>query len=176
MLALDDANWSSLEHAYGPATDTPNLLRALAAGDASREVREALFSSLWHQGSVYTASYAAVPHIVDALPRIPLVDRLRLLVLATGIAAASYGSSSPPVPEDVKADLEAALGRARPIVVEMLFARLWEDFELRYLLGGIAIVSGRSSFGLALYDLDAAACRRCGADIDVMDQLGARKQ
>lgn len=69
MLPLDDPLWSELQHAYGRATDIPELLRALAAspGPCSSYRDEpwfSLWSSLCHQGDVYTASYAAVPHIV----------------------------------------------------------------------------------------------------------------
>ena len=54
-----------LSHAYGSAEDVPGLLCAIACGEAeatSKAVR-ALFGSIWHQGSVYTATEYAVPFL-----------------------------------------------------------------------------------------------------------------
>jgi hypothetical protein len=70
MLELDNPEWSDLDHAYGPATDIPDLLRELRdfppAAENTAEPYFSLWSSLCHQGSVYMASFAAVPHIVEA--------------------------------------------------------------------------------------------------------------
>ena len=70
MLELDDPDWSELDHAYGPAADIPDLLRRLrdfpAHADYTAEPYFSLWNSLCHQASIYTASFAAVPHIVEA--------------------------------------------------------------------------------------------------------------
>ena len=70
MLALDDDRWATLTHAYGSAKDTPDLLKVLALSPGPNpstlsEPWESLWSSLCHQGDAYTASYAALPHIVE---------------------------------------------------------------------------------------------------------------
>ena len=61
-------NWAGLTHAYGNAADIPELLelarRAPAGGSYTDEPWYSLWSSLCHQGDVYTASYAAVPELV----------------------------------------------------------------------------------------------------------------
>jgi hypothetical protein len=69
MLSLEDDDWSRLEHAYGPASDIPDLIRQLERETAPRagydtEPWYSLWSSLCHQGDAYTASYAAVSHII----------------------------------------------------------------------------------------------------------------
>jgi len=69
MLALGADDWKLLEHAYGPAEDIPRLLEQLAEDPRPKSHYEeepwfTLWSSLCHQGDVYTASYAAVPHLV----------------------------------------------------------------------------------------------------------------
>jgi hypothetical protein len=60
---LDDMRWQESMHAYGPAADVPNDLRRLASSD--RAVREQalwqLGGSIYHQGSVYSATALAVP-------------------------------------------------------------------------------------------------------------------
>ncbi len=56
-------NWSELEDAYGAATEVPNQLAALAS--TSEEERNLAYkfcySNLFHQGSRYSASVAAIP-------------------------------------------------------------------------------------------------------------------
>ncbi|WP_211371792.1 hypothetical protein [Marilutibacter maris] len=70
MLNLDSPRWSELQHAYGSAADIPGRLRELrdmpeAKGDS--EPWFGLWSALAHQGDVFPASFAALPHVVDAL-------------------------------------------------------------------------------------------------------------
>lgn len=52
-------DWSQLSHAYGTAEDIPGLLDRLEP-DPRSPVWNDLWSSLCHQGTVYTASYAAL--------------------------------------------------------------------------------------------------------------------
>lgn len=63
---LDDIPWSTLEHAYGTAEDTPQRLRALAEGDdaARADARYWLGASIHHQGTIYPATPPAVPFLV----------------------------------------------------------------------------------------------------------------
>ena len=92
MLPLDSPRWSRLKHAYGCAAadtsaptgwsaadgfhgyqDIPNVpacLRRLEAVPTRLpsddwEPWDTLVSSLCHQGTIYSASFAAVPHLID---------------------------------------------------------------------------------------------------------------
>ena len=68
LLKLESPRWSSLRHAFGSAEDIPSLIRALNADpktDASTCAWEQLWTRVHHQGSVYDASYATVPHLVQ---------------------------------------------------------------------------------------------------------------
>ncbi|MFG2844591.1 hypothetical protein ACGF12_15675 [Kitasatospora sp. NPDC048296] len=64
LADLDAHPWASVSHAYGPAEDLPDLLRALAegGGDAEEAISE-LYSCILHQGTVYAASADAVPYL-----------------------------------------------------------------------------------------------------------------
>ncbi|MER5435310.1 hypothetical protein [Streptomyces sp. NPDC002588] len=65
-------DWSKLSHAYGPADDIPGLFARLDGGPGDKEVWHELWSSLCHQGSVYSASFAALPVLTDiAVGRAP---------------------------------------------------------------------------------------------------------
>ena len=74
MLSLDSPRWAQLEHAYGAASDIPARLLQLASVPSSANNAEpwfSLWSALAHQGAVYSASFAAVPHVVAALASAP---------------------------------------------------------------------------------------------------------
>lgn len=53
--------WNTRTHAFGEATNVPSLLRAVADGDDAA-ISE-LFNTIWHQGTVYDATAAAVPFL-----------------------------------------------------------------------------------------------------------------
>ncbi|WP_139202927.1 hypothetical protein [Pseudoxanthomonas sp. GM95] len=75
MLSLDDPAWSDLQDAYGSAEAIPLLLAQLKTfpdkSHAESEPWFSLWSALCHQGDVYQASFAAVPHIVATLASAP---------------------------------------------------------------------------------------------------------
>jgi hypothetical protein len=64
---LDQVDWARFDHAYGPATDVPELLRELAGDGEASHAFDRLFTSLNHQGSVYSATSAAIPFVIQIL-------------------------------------------------------------------------------------------------------------
>lgn len=104
VAALDIVPWSHLSHAYGSASDAPALLYAATVGDA--ETRKAAWWELWgnvhHQGTVYSASAAAVPLIgaiaeSDEHPdRVQALSFLRSLALGDGEHAQEVRSAVQP--------------------------------------------------------------------------------
>ncbi|WP_405443657.1 hypothetical protein [Streptomyces niveus] len=109
---IDDIDWSALTHAYGPADDIPDLLRAAGSPDAARRdpALDELISSLCHQGSIYPATAAAVPFIARLALEGP-GDRLRLMWLLHGAAEGS-GPEYQEVRRAVAVALPALLGLA----------------------------------------------------------------
>ncbi|MBN8746589.1 MAG: hypothetical protein J0I65_03680 [Variovorax sp.] len=74
-MSLTSERWSELQHAYGNAADTPVLLaqlNSLPSSEGDAEPWFSLWSTLAHQGDVYSASFAAVPHVVVALAIAPV--------------------------------------------------------------------------------------------------------
>ena len=109
MLPLDDEHWSELTHAYGEASDIPPQLARLKAdpGRADETFRQLdLWGALDHQNSVFTATFAAVPHLVDAAKRLPPEKRppqsLPSPVACTGVPSPSVNAELhrrlPPMP------------------------------------------------------------------------------
>lgn len=112
---LDEINWRDLSHAYGPADDVPELLRALAEGNCSAEDAVGEFwGNIWHQGTVYEASAYAVPFLLELVQEEKIADREWLLMLLDSLASgSSYLDVHEAMPE--QADREFQAGREQEI-------------------------------------------------------------
>ncbi len=114
MLALDSPFWSELRHAYGVASDIPALLSQLTSypNEASYQDEPwfTLWSSLCHQGDIYSASFAAVPHIVETLTADPSRASMSFFLLPASIEVAR-ASSKIVVPTSLANSYFAALAK-----------------------------------------------------------------
>src|SRR4029434_3911202 len=118
MLELDSPRWSELRHAYGAASDIPDLLRqldTLPAGDGTREPWFSLWSSLAHQGDVYSASFAAVPYVVKALQSAPACADFTYFQLPAWVEICRT-KNSVAVPEDLAPAYFGALSQLPTLV------------------------------------------------------------
>lgn len=90
---LDAVDWANLRHAYGPAVDVPEYLRALLLEDTAQRMEAIadLFSTIWHQGTVYQATAYAVPFLLELAASKPVADRLHILDLLRVIADGKSG-------------------------------------------------------------------------------------
>ncbi|WP_326737688.1 hypothetical protein [Streptomyces sp. NBC_01022] len=79
-------DWSRLSHAYGSAEDIPALLDRIASDPASEHWSD-LWSALCHQGSVYSASFAALPWLADVAGTDDREQAVSALTLAGAIMA-----------------------------------------------------------------------------------------
>jgi hypothetical protein len=85
---LDKVNWSELGHAYGWATNVPDLIRGLIS--AKKEVRQKarfdLSSHIIHQGTPYSSTAYAIPFLVELLDEPEIPDREEIASLLAFIA------------------------------------------------------------------------------------------
>jgi len=91
LAGIHNVDWHTLQHAYGPADDVPDLLHQLLSSDEDvrTEALQELFSNIWHQGTVYEASAYAVPFLLRMLADARSPDRLAILFLLTCLATGS---------------------------------------------------------------------------------------
>ena len=96
MTASQSVDWKQLRHAYGSAGDIPALLKQIehfpAEENWQTEPWFSLWSALYHQGDIYSASIAAVPQIVSTLSQKPNRASLSFYLLPTSIAIADQCS------------------------------------------------------------------------------------
>ena len=154
MLSLESPEWSNLEDAYGEASDIPGLLRQLEGFPSDRGQDEpwfSLWSALAHQGDVYSASFAAVPHVV------------RVLALAPERASGSFFQfpawveicrrrKNVPVPDALSAAYAEAIERL-PHLVCAVAAQPWDKNFLHCVLAAMAISKGSLELAEAVLEL-----------------------
>ncbi len=99
LEGLDAIDWDRLSHAYGPARDVPLDLRRLASCDPNARKRALweLSGNIYHQGSVDTATAAAVPFLVQIATHPSLPERREILELLDAIADSAVAD-----PEQIK--------------------------------------------------------------------------
>jgi hypothetical protein len=155
MLNLDDPRWAELNHAYGPASDIPALLRQLESFPASNGKEEpwfSLWSSLAHQGDVYSASFAAVPHVVRTISMNPLMADWDFFKFPAWVEICRQRHSLD-VPVDLASDYFEALS-SLPSLVAAAAARKWDAAFLSCALAAVAAAKGYGSVAEAALELD----------------------
>jgi hypothetical protein len=142
MIALDSPTWDQLRHCYGPASDIPNLLRQLAANPQPMKGDddgpwESLWSALCHQGDVYPASYAAVPHIVQIALDAKGPVHFSFFLLPACVEVARKRKRGPDIPQELEWDYFAALRK----MIECAARHAAGDWDISMLLSVLAAIA-----------------------------------
>src|SRR5258708_35879555 len=154
MLSLDDPRWAELKHAYGSASDIPALLRqleCLPSSDGRDEPWFSLWSALAHQGDVYSASFAAVPHVVKALASAPSKADHSYFQFPAWVEICR-AKNDVEVPEDLRSSYFEALAQL-PSLVAAASSRPWEPSLLLCALAAVAPAKGRAVVAEAVLEL-----------------------
>ncbi|MGA5496597.1 HEAT repeat domain-containing protein [Streptomyces cinereoruber] len=87
LTGIEEVDWASLGHAYGPADDVPELLRGLASADpAEREAAlDGMYGAVHHQGDVYDSTLACIPFLLELVADPGVRDRGCIVELLTSI-------------------------------------------------------------------------------------------
>jgi len=92
LETLDQTDWSALDDAYGPSVATPGRIRDLASSNKSKRDKalDELSYTIYHQGTIYPASVAAIPFLLEIAASSEVADRAPTLQI---LQALSTGSS-----------------------------------------------------------------------------------
>jgi len=156
MLPLDAELWTTLRHAYGTAEDIPLLLRQLRLFPPSRPDAEpwhSLWSALCHQGDVYSASFAAVPHIVDIGETAPSRVGFDLFLLPAAIDVARVAKSVT-IPPALQPAYSHALSKLPALACAVIQPKCDGDL-CQSALAACAVAAGRTDLARLLIDLDS---------------------
>jgi hypothetical protein len=155
-LPLDSPRWGELTHAYGNATDVPELLRQLEEFPPSPAYDSEPWFSLWsalaHQGDVYSASFAAVPHVVKVLASDPERADANYFHFPAWVEVcrAKAGAKVPP---DLVPAYREALDRLPALVARAFERQQWDDDLLLPALAAIAASKGAVDVAEATLEL-----------------------
>jgi hypothetical protein len=157
MLSLDDKRWSSLKHAYGEASNIPALLRQLKEFPPYKDYESEPYFSLWsalcHQGDVYTASYAAVPHLVAMLREAPSRAHWSAVLLVCAIEIARANNSGPKIGKEFEPDYLNALA-ALPQAIAAMSVQRWDEPGTRACAAALAAAKGHPALAEAILELE----------------------
>ncbi|TRV76103.1 PBS lyase [Streptomyces sp. 130] len=94
FAGIEEVDWASMKHAYGPADDVPALLRGLASADPAERERalDGMYGAVHHQGDVYPCTLACIPFLFELVADPWVPDRGDLIELLTSIGGIDLGS------------------------------------------------------------------------------------
>jgi hypothetical protein len=158
-------DWASLHHAYGAAADVAALLDRLSP-DPTDNVWGDLWSRICHQGSVYSASFAALPLLADAAARWQPKQRTQPLALA-GCILSSKDSRN--LVEIFFRENHSVVRRFQELCQESLAVRGLPKEDFIYLLQAARSFDGDEFWGGKLDQLASGEfpgiCPHCGVDL-----------
>ncbi|MBD8900194.1 hypothetical protein [Rhodanobacter sp. DHG33] len=161
MLDLDSPRWGGLVHAYGNASDIPELLRQLSTlppCDLEKEPWATLWSALAHQGDVYSASFAAVPHVVAALATDPLKADSTYFQFPAWVECCR-ARNNVVMPDDLVMPYRRALSRLPQLIADAS-RRPWDEEFMQCALAALAAAKGAAVVAEAAMELDAATAKQ----------------
>ncbi|MRH01863.1 hypothetical protein GIY21_16320 [Xanthomonas sontii] len=154
MLILESPRWSELQHAYGSAHDILALLGQLQTLPSSVDGSEpwfTLWSTLAHQGDVYSASFAAVPHVVHALACAPDKADHGYFQFPAWVEICRAKRQTE-IPEDLRAAYVHSLAQL-PSLVAAAPSRAWDPEFLACALAAVAAAKGQAGVAEAVLEL-----------------------
>jgi hypothetical protein len=167
LSGLYPDDWPALQHAYGSAKDIPPLLHRLTLDPTPKNPNDepwlTLWSALCHQGDVFSASYAAVPHIVHiGLAAKGPID-VGFFMLPACIEIARATGHGPTLPEAEAGKYVLALCQLH----DCAFAHAgdqWSSDMAQSVAAALAASKGQIELAQALVNLDRDIVRKINAD------------
>lgn len=188
MLALSDPAWTLLQGPYGSSRYVPEMLKQLQAG-YDGEIADTLYwEELYHQNTLYTCTFAAVPYLVDiAFNSSDIGIRADIYNICGIFEAKNTNSLHTKIPlefarDKVKVDsglaeyiyeqYRHAIGRLSELTEEMvLYAKKHEgNIGKRYVLAAAAAFKGYRCIAYMLQTFDTGEeytldCPHCGTPL-----------
>jgi hypothetical protein len=157
MLSLDSPRWAQFDHAYGTAADIPPLLRdlqSLPTSGGDKEPWFSLWSALAHQGDVFSASFAAVPHVIRAFSIAPERASHDFVGFPAWVEICRQRKKTA-IPADLSDAYFAAL-KQLPALIAAAATRDWDEDFLVSSLSAIAAAKGYAGVAEAVLELTPA--------------------
>ena len=163
MISLSDIeSWTKLNHAYGEASDIPELLQKLADYPTEETYKSEPYYSLWsalcHQGDVYSASYAALPYIIHYIEENPKEITSSYVHLPLQIEISRFKEHGPKIDSDLETEYFRALKNLLHLVPEISSN---PKVSARILSATVAIINGNHQLGDLILELPSDLIPEC---------------
>jgi len=163
LTGIDSVSWGELTHAYGPASDVPELIRGLAANDDNwDELHTEFVGSVLHQGSSYSSSAPALEFLAQLAMAPQLAPKRRLYLLYTLFLAGCEAAKAEAY--GYKPDLHHAEVHVVVVNAAQGLLRLW-PFVSRAERRMLLLLAALSDHSVPEHDLSDAASRLAAATI-----------
>jgi hypothetical protein len=151
MLDLASKKWAAMKHAYGSASNIPAALKNLREGPGPNQCEdewEIMWGSVHHQGDVYDATYAVVPHLLSIALQSKEPVHWAFFAFPASVEVSRYKklgpSNEPPL------ELATAYSSAWKKIPELInVAYLWEWDHLLGQSVAAALLCAKGQFRLA---------------------------
>ena len=154
-LALASSRWHELTQAYGAADDIPRLLEALAtvAGDTERmELWFGVWATLCPDSRVYTAAYAAVPHLLTVTQGQGTAERVAAMHVVAQVEASRHLDGAPEIPADLVLAYATAI-ESLPQSVAALAPIPWDAASAQVLAAALLVGKHQPALARAVLSL-----------------------
>lgn len=148
-LALDSPRWRTLQQAYGSAEDIGALLAALYDqddDDARTELWYGAWATLCPGDRIYSAAYAAAPHLLRIAATRDFAERVSAIHLVAQVEISRHASGAPGIDDDLVAAYASAI-ESLPSQVMQLVAMTWDEPTAQVLAA--ALLAGKRQHALA---------------------------
>ena len=163
MISLNQKEWFALKDAYGRAENIPAYLSAVKADPSPKDAYDedpwfSLWSALCHQGDVYSASFAAVPHLlrIAKTARWPFAWDLIGLPVSIEVARIRKGIQISP---DLEGDYRASLKQIPGIVFQNVESA-WDHVFTQTATAALALCQGQVDLAEAIMELGPITAKR----------------
>jgi hypothetical protein len=150
MLPLDDPRWLEYTSGYGIPYDASAALRNLSLSTEKQPIWNELFDELHHQGDLGTASYAAVPYLLEYIKKQAKLDNNALTLIAVIELERPHNA---PIPVELSDSYFRAIESIPEIIVTHQDTH-WDDSTMQSAMSCLALARNQREFARIYLDLD----------------------
>jgi len=159
MLELKSSRWTELSHAYGDASDIPELLSELedtpqeSFDEYEAEPWYSLWSALCHQGTTYTASYAAIPHVIRIAQEKNEVPHALFFLFPASVEISRLNGLGTGIPGDLVDSYFHSLQQLHQLAHKLAHLH-WSEFLGRSIAAALLATKGHGMLADMIRELD----------------------
>nr|WKN38739.1 hypothetical protein K4G66_08485 [Tunicatimonas sp. TK19036] len=154
MRSLDDPIWQKLTGGYHTSYDASLVLKKLEAFDKEKEeepIWDEIWSELYHQGDIGTASFLSVPQLIRIYQNKGKIN-YQVFAFITAVELTRIKNSLT-IPDEFKHEYEKAINQI-PELVSLAKQQSWDSLLAASVLSAIAVWKKRYRMAELISELE----------------------